>query len=187
MERIHLFGGRGSRRQRMQNEDEGIVFRRATDGNRTQVRALFEEVWAELKREGVVGKGEAGPSAEMIDYAIAVGQLFVGFYEERLVAAYVLRRENGEERCAGLWQYPQADYGVVRWLCVKPAYQGIQMGRRTMRHVEKQGRQLGMETLRVEVSVFNRRAVALCQHLHYQKVGVASRKTGQVYCMEKKI
>ncbi len=167
--------------------DEGIVFMRACERDLPAVISLYAQVVKAMKRSSLSQWDSLYPNEDVIREDIWRQQLYLGYFEEKLVCAYVLNQQADDAFRKGFWTPNRKPYYVIHRLCVAPAFQGLGMGRRMMRHVEKQARALGAGSLRLDAYVFNSRAMKLCQNLGYRKVGLAEFRKGDFYLLEKRL
>lgn len=112
-------------------------------------------------------------------------QLFIGLAESDILVVYALNRNSDEQYQNGDWKYSASEYRVLHRLCVNPKYQNKGIARTTLLHIEKELKEMGVETIRLDVFGNNPFALSLYQNSGYKKVGYADWRKGRFLLMEK--
>ena len=126
--------------------------RKAKEKDLPQLRRIYEDIVAEMKRNGVDLWNEFYPY-EALPGDIQADRLWLLCDGERIAAAFALERlpDSGDVK----WQSPQAPAMTLMRLGVDPAYQHKGIGAECIAHARDIARQQGCEFLRLFVVDIN--------------------------------
>lgn len=164
-----------------------ITFDLAQEADLNEIFALFRAAIAEMERQEIYQWDEVYPDRDILRLDIIARQLFVGKINSEIVCAYVLNTDCDAEYQFGEWKYQQEYARIVHRLCVHPNYQRCGVARNTMLHIERQARNLGARSIRLDAFTLNPYALRLYERLGYNPVGTVTWRKGNFYLMEKLI
>ncbi|MFA9376045.1 MAG: GNAT family N-acetyltransferase [Lachnotalea sp.] len=166
---------------------DNIEFRKAEEQDLNAVFLVFTDAIDEMIRHNILQWDELYPDRNILYNDIQSRQLYIGMIEDKIASVFVLNQECDEEYTDGNWEYPNATYYVIHRLCVNPHFQNRGIGLTTMKHIHKEMKQIGIETIRLDSYTLNPYAVKMYTKLGYNKVGYVNWRKGRFYLMEKKL
>ncbi|MEA5015193.1 MAG: type I phosphomannose isomerase catalytic subunit [Candidatus Limiplasma sp.] len=147
---------------------------------------MYRKVIADMRRRGL-NQWEWGmyPNADILGEDIAAGTLYRMDEDGSLVGAFVLcpRQEEGYARLS--WHFGLRPVTLHR-LALDPECLGLGLGQRAMVFVKEEARRLGYDSLRLDTSSRNERALKLFRGSMTREVGVIhfDDPTIDFYCFE---
>lgn len=133
-----------------------------------EILALCRE---EMRVHGIDQWDETYPNLQIVEDDARSRSLFVIREDGRCVGSVCLNDLQPAEYCSVPWRCTGGRALVVHRLCVLPERQRRGVGRRLMEFAEDCARERGFACIRLEVYIGAPRAVALYEHLGYQRVG----------------
>jgi len=141
----------------------------------------------EMDKHGILQWDNIYPSKEDFLNDIQKKNLFVGILNQDIVVVFTINKECDEQYQKGSWKYPNTEYRVIHRLCVDPKHQNRRIAKETLDYIEFELRQLGVESIRLDVFCDNPYALALYRNAGYEETGTVNWRKGSFYLMEKHI
>ncbi|MBR5382330.1 MAG: GNAT family N-acetyltransferase [Clostridia bacterium] len=160
-------------------------YRLAEEKDIGSIMHLVASAVAELENRGILQWDDLYPAEEVFLSDIRNGWLYAGMQDTDIAVIYAVSRECDEQYANGNWKYPGSEYRVLHRLCVDPRFQNRGVAKETLRHIEEELRENGVETVRLDVFCNNPYALALYRRSGYEQVGTALWRKGTFYLMEK--
>lgn len=164
-----------------------ITFEKAIISDIDNVFELFVSATAQMERIGIHQWDEIYPDRGVLESDIKNGEMSVGKLNNKIVSAYVINKDCDDEYKNGRWKYSENTCKVLHRLCVHADFQNRKLGTVTLAQVEKHMRELGAESVRLDVFSLNPYALKMYDKAGYLKVGAVNFRKGQFYLMEKKL
>lgn len=164
-----------------------ISYRAAVMDDLDDVFRLVESAVKQMEQEKIFQWDSIYPAKEDFRDDIKRKSLYIGAIHDKIVVVYALNEQCDEQYKNGKWQYTGENYKVIHRLCVSPDCQNKGIARRTLIHIEKELKSLGVKAIRLDVFCENPYALKLYAHNGYQKTGVACWRKGNFLLMEKQI
>lgn len=162
-----------------------MIYRLAKESDIDKICSLIENAVIEMESNQIFQWDSLYPTkADFLD-DIQKQQLFIGLSDNDILVIYALNKDCDKEYINGAWKYPDSKYHIIHRLCVNPKYQNRGIAKNTLLHIEKELREKGIETIRLDVFSNNPFALSLYQNSGYEKVGSADWRKGRFYLMEK--
>lgn len=162
-----------------------MIYRLAKETDIDKICSLVESVVRKMEIQQIFQWDNLYPTkADFLD-DVQKQQLFIGMSNNDISVVYVLNKDSDKEYENGAWKYPNSEYRIIHRLCVNPEYQNRGIAKSTLIHIEKELREMGIETIRLDVFSNNPFALSLYQNNGYKKVGNADWRKGRFYLMEK--
>ncbi len=160
-------------------------YRLAQEKDIASIMHLVASAVAEMENRGIFQWDDLYPAEEVFLSDIRNGWLYAGMQDTEIAVIYAISRECDEQYTNGNWKYPGSEYRVLHRLCVDPRFQNRGIAKETLRHIEEELRENGVETVRLDVFCNNPYALALYRRSGYEQVGTALWRKGTFYLMEK--
>ena len=160
-------------------------YRLAEEKDIGSIMHLVASAVAEMENRGIFQWDDLYPAEEVFLSDIRNGWLYAGMQDTDIAVIYAVSRECDEQYANGNWKYPGSEYRVLHRLCVDPRFQNRGVAKETLRHIEEELRENGVETVRLDVFCNNPYALALYRRSGYEQVGTALWRKGTFYLMEK--
>ena len=162
-----------------------MEFRTATIDDLDALVALYGAATQDMQEKGIDQWDERYPDREILSEDVESGDMVLGLLEGELACAYVVNREYDPEYELGAWDCTEGDFCVLHRLCVNPELQGRGLARQAMAHMEKNARDKGFDSVRLDVFSQNLHAQRLYERLGYKRTGEVRFRKGIFYLMEK--
>ena len=164
-----------------------LEFRRAGTDDLDALVALYGAAAQDMLRQGIDQWDEYYPDREILSEDVESGDMTLGLLDGRLACAWVVNREYEPEYELGAWEHTEGDFCVLHRLCVNPQLQGRGLARQAMARMEKNARDQGFDSVRLDVFSQNLHAQRLYERLGYRRTGEVRFRKGIFYLMEKKL
>ena len=164
-----------------------LEFRRAGTDDLDALVALYGAAAQDMREKGIDQWDEYYPDREILAEDVESGDMTLGLLDGQLACAYVVNREYGPEYELGAWEHTEGDFCVLHRLCVNPEMQGRGLARQAMARMEKNARDQGFDSVRLDVFSQNLHAQRLYERLGYRRTGEVRFRKGIFYLMEKKL
>lgn len=164
-----------------------IEYRIGKSEDLDEICSLVKAAIANMDASGIHQWDELYPTREDLADDINKEQLLVGTVDDVIAVICVVNQECDVEYDNGKWQYPDDRYCVIHRLCVNPAFQHQGLARRTIEYAEKQIREDGFQSVRLDAFSENPWALKLYDSHGYKAVGFADWRKGRFYLMEKRL
>jgi ribosomal protein S18 acetylase RimI-like enzyme len=140
---------------------------------------------ARMEAMGVHQWDDLYPTRKDFADDIGLGQLTVGTVGGVIAVVYVVNCDCDEDYELAAWERPNDRYCVIHRLCVHPLFQHRGLARQSVEHAERQCRDQGFQSVRLDVFQENPWARKLYDGLGYKSVGYADWRKGRFYLLEK--
>ena len=153
-----------------------------------EIESIFRMVSSailEMEKNGIFQWDSIYPSKEDFLNDIHKKTLFVGISDQQISVVFTINKECDEQYQNGAWKYPNTEYRIIHRLCVDPKYQNKGIAKETLDHIENELRQVGVESIRLDVFYNNPFALSLYRNKGYEEVGTAEWRKGRFFLMEK--
>lgn len=164
-----------------------LEFRRAGTDDLDALVALYGAAAQDMREKGIDQWDEYYPDREILAEDVESGDMTLGLLDGQLACAYVVNREYEPEYELGAWEHTEGDFCVLHRLCVNPEMQGRGLARQAMARMEKNARDQGFDSVRLDVFSQNLHAQRLYERLGYRRTGEVRFRKGIFYLMEKKL
>ena len=164
-----------------------LEFRRAGTDDLDALVALYGAAAQDMREKGIDQWDEYYPDREILAEDVESGDMTLGLLDGRLACAWVVNREYEPEYELGAWEHTEGDFCVLHRLCVNPEMQGRGLARQAMARMEKNARDQGFDSVRLDVFSQNLHAQRLYERLGYRRTGEVRFRKGIFYLMEKKL
>ncbi len=164
-----------------------MTFRSAEENDTEAVCNVVKSAIAKMEAERIFQWDEMYPTREDIAEDIRKNDLSIGLLGGDIAVIYTVNDECDEQYKYGAWKYPNCKYRILHRICVDPKYQNRGIANRTLKHIENELRELGIEALRLDVYSKNPYALSLYHNNGYEKVGIAQWRKGTFLLMEKRL
>ncbi|MCQ2524147.1 MAG: GNAT family N-acetyltransferase [Lachnospiraceae bacterium] len=149
------------------------------------ITKLVQEAIKEMEKHDIFQWDGIYPTAEDFNEDIIKGNLYVVEKNKELVAVYVISDESDDAYKKADWKYPDMTAYILHRFCVSPKFQGKGIGKQLLLEIEAQIRNMGYESVRLDVFTQNPFAQKLYRHNGYEVRGVANWRKGYFELMEK--
>lgn len=151
--------------------------------------ALIRDAVIEMEKRGIYQWDEIYPTRSDFENDIRDHTLYTVNDEEDhdLIAIYVISKECDEQYGNGHWKYDENTAYILHRFCVAPKAQNRGVGREILLHIEKQIKEMGYQSIRLDVFSENPFAQRLYLHNGYEPRGYANWRKGRFDLMEKRI
>lgn len=162
-----------------------IEYRTGKPDDLDEICNLVQAAIAHLDAMGIHQWDALYPARE--DFAEDIGkrQLHVGILDGGIAVTFTVNLDCDGEYGNSLWEYPDDRYCVIHRLCVHPDVQHQGIARRSIEYAERQIRNSGFQSVRLDVFMGNPWALKLYDDLGYRKVGHADWRKGRFLILEK--
>ena len=164
-----------------------MEFRPATPDDLDALVSLYGAAAQDMREKGIDQWDEYYPDREILAEDVESGDMTLGLLDGRLACAWVVNREYEPEYELGAWEHTEGDFCVLHRLCVNPQLQGRGLARQAMARMEKNARDQGFDSVRLDVFSQNLHAQRLYERLGYRRTGEVRFRKGIFYLMEKKL
>ena len=164
-----------------------LEFRRAGTDDLDALVALYGAAAQDMREKGIDQWDEYYPDREILAEDVESGDMTLGFLDGQLACAWVVNREYDPEYELGAWEHTEGDFCVLHRLCVNPQLQGRGLARQAMARMEKNARDQGFDSVRLDVFSQNLHAQRLYERLGYRRTGEVRFRKGIFYLMDKKL
>jgi len=160
-------------------------FRPAVTSDMDAICALITSAIAEMERKNIYQWDNIYPTQDDFLNDIIKKTLYVGTIDDDIAVVYAVNKDADEQYANGAWAYPDSDYCIIHRLCVNPEYQNRGVAKETLNHIEITLREIGTESIRLDVFTNNPYALRLYRGNGYKEVGTAHWRKGTFLLMEK--
>lgn len=149
------------------------------------ISILISDAIKEMESKGIHQWDEKYPTAEDFRDDISKGYLYVVMEKEKLAAIYVISGESDDAYKTVDWYYPNETAYILHRFCVSPDFQNRGLGKQILMHIEAQIKEMGYQSVRLDVFTENPYAQKLYRHNGYEVRGYADWRKGRFELMEK--
>ena len=164
-----------------------IVYRMAIEKDLRNIHKLFNEATSNMYKKGIFQWESAYPGIEILKEDINKEQMFIGLKDGDIACAYVINRQWESVYENGHWKGKNFNCCVIHRLCVAPKYQNEGIGSQTLKHIEGQLRNWGIDSIRTDCYIMNPYARKMYEKSGYTAVGHADLKRGRFLLFEKEL
>ncbi len=162
-----------------------MTYRLGTIQDLDGICSLIKDAITEMEAHGIYQWDELYPLRSDFEEDILNNTLYVVYEEDMLVAFYVISEECDEQYNNAQWKYEDAY--ILHRFCVSPKVQNRGIGKAVLLHVEKQIKDMGYQSIRLDAYTKNPFAQRLYLHNGYETRGYADWRKGRFSLMEKKL
>lgn len=162
-----------------------ITYRKPTSDEVFKIYQHYVRVIAAMQEKGIDQWDELYPNSADIAADIFAGDLVVAQEDGKLLCTFAVNTDCEEEYDACPWKYPDEPFIVVHRLAVSPKYQRQGIARAVMEYVEKEAKEKGIRTIRLDTFCSNPAGAALYESLGFKVIGYAHWRKGEFQIMEK--
>lgn len=149
--------------------------------------ALIEGAIKEMETWQIFQWDELYPTRDDFIEDIKRESLYLALDEDEIVALYVISDESDEAYKRANWKYDADTAYILHRFCVSPLFQNRGIGKAVLLHIEEQIKDMGYESVRLDVFTENPFAQRLYRNNGYEVTGYADWRKGRFDLMEKKI
>ena len=164
-----------------------MEFRLGTTQDLDLVCLLIKDAIAEMEKNGIYQWDEIYPARSDFEEDIKNNNLYVVFDEDILIAFYVISGEYDEQYNNAEWKCEADSAYILHRFCVSPKVQNRGIGKKILRHIEYQIKDMGYKSVRLDTFTENPFAQKLYRHNGYESRGYADWRKGRFDLMEKKL
>ena len=164
-----------------------MEFRLGTTQDLGLVCLLIKDAIAEMEKNGIYQWDEVYPARSDFEEDIKNNNLYVVFDENMLIAFYVISGEYDEQYNNAEWKCEADSAYILHRFCVSPKVQNRGIGKKILRHIEHQIKDMGYKSVRLDTFTENPFAQKLYRHNGYESRGYADWRKGRFDLMEKKL
>ena len=189
-------GGRDKSTKKF-SEEAGMIIRKATENDISQVAAIYDEIITAEENSGEIRTGwQRGvyPTEQTAVDALTNGTLFVLEDDQGIAAAAKIDQCQVKEYADCSWKYDADDSSVMvlHTLVVSPGRSKRGYGKAMVGFYEKYALERGCGYLRMDTNVLNSPARELYGKLGYDEAGIVSSTFNGIpdvslVCLEKKL
>ncbi len=162
-----------------------MIYRLAEEADIDKICSLIANAVNKMESQQIFQWDNLYPTKADFIADIQKQQLFIGMTNNDISVIYTLNKDSDKEYRNGAWKYLNSEYRIIHRLCVNPKYQNRGIAKMTLLHIEEELREIGVETIRLDVFSNNPFALSLYQNNGYKKAGNADWRKGRFYLMEK--
>lgn len=162
-----------------------MIYRLAKETDIDKICSLIENAIETMKNQQIFQWDSLYPTKENFLEDIQKQQLFIGVADSDVLVVYALNKDSDKQYQNRAWKYSDSEYRVIHRLCVNPKYQNRGIAKVTLLHIENELREMGIETIRLDVFSNNPFALSLYQNSGYKRVGYTDWRKGRFLLMEK--
>lgn len=164
-----------------------MEYRLAKMSDIDDVCALIKAAIVQMEADRIYQWDDIYPVKEDFKNDIDNESLYLAIDGANLAAIYVISDESDEAYKTAKWQYNDETAYILHRFCVSSDYQNKGIGKEVLAHIEVQIREMGYETVRLDVFTENPYAQKLYRKSGYQVRGYADWRKGRFDLMEKKL
>lgn len=164
-----------------------MEYRLATIDDIEDVFCLIEAAIARMEKNDIHQWDDIYPTREDFITDIMNKFLYIAEDNGKIAAIYVISNESDDAYKTVNWQYSNESAYILHRFCVSPDYQNRGVGKEVLAHIEAQIRDMGFETIRLDVFTENPYAQRLYRKSGFVVRGYADWRKGRFDLMEKKL
>lgn len=164
-----------------------IEFRKAQLQDLEEIMSLMEKAITNMEKSNIHQWDDLYPTKDDFKRDIENGDLEIGTVNKVIAVVYAVNTDQEEEYKRGQWRLLNSKFVVIHRLCVHPAFQHCGIARIALEHIECLQKELGVESIRLDVFTENPYAIRLYEHYGYERVGYADWRKGRFNLMEKQL
>ena len=164
-----------------------MIYRLGTIQDLNDICTLIEDAIIEMEKHGICQWDHIYPVRSDFYEDIKNNDLYVVLDEDKLVAFYVISKECDEQYGNGCWKYEGDSAYILHRFCVDPKVQNKGIGKAVLEHIEDQIKDMGYQSIRLDVFTKNPYTQRLYCHNGYEIRGYADWRKGRFELMEKRL
>ena len=165
-----------------------MEYRIGIPGDLDNICALIKDAVVEMEKHGIYQWDKIYPNRNDFEEDIRNNTLYVVCDDDDdLIAFYVISGECDEQYANGHWKYDEDTSFILHRFCVAPKVQNRGLGKEILIHIEKQIKDMGYLSVRLDVFTENPFAQRLYHHNGYEHTGYADWRKGRFDLMEKRL
>lgn len=164
-----------------------IIFRKAVLSDLDEVWQMVEASIKKMISQKIFQWDEIYPCRFDLEEDIKLGEMNVALDSEsgKIVAIYVINSSFDEAYNSASWHCPDSNFRILHRIVVNPEFQHQGIGRAVMLHLIEDLKNLGVESLRLDVFSENPYSQAMYDRLGFVRCGEAVWRKGLFYLLEK--
>ncbi len=162
-----------------------MEYRLGTLGDLDEIFEMVQAAKKLMSSQGIKQWDEVYPAREDFEGDIKKSTLYVAVLDGRIAAVYVVSEECDAEYGKCSWQNEKPC--ILHRLCVSSLMQNRGIGREVLLHAENQLKEMGYDSVRLDVFSQNPYALRLYEKNGYERRGSALWRKGLFFLMEKKL
>ncbi len=168
--------------------DENMMkYMPGTEQDLDAICSLLKDAIKEMEKHGIFQWDEIYLTRSDFEEDIGKNDLYVVYDDDTLIAFYVISREWDEQYDNAEWKYDDDSAYILHRFCVSPKVQNRGIGKTVLNQIEKQVKEMGYESIRLDTFTQNPYAQRLYRHNGYESRGYADWRKGRFDLMEKKL
>lgn len=138
-----------------------------------------------MNSKGIYQWDEIYPTSDDFMDDISKENLYVALADRKIIAVYVINNLSDPEYKKVVWRYPDETSCVLHRFCVSPKFQNKGYGKQILNHIEEHIKDMGYQSIRLDVFTENPFAQRLYRKNGYEVKGYADWRKGRFDLMEK--
>lgn len=164
-----------------------VLFQLALLSDVDEVFNIYSDAIAAMNNSGIdQWNVETYPTRSDILHDIMTQQMYIGRVNGQVAVAYTINKEYDAQYCNASW-HGGDNFIILHRLCVSPSFQHQGIASLTMSHIHAECKSYGIKAIRLDAFTLNPFAIALYEHLGYQKRGEAQWSKGLFNLYEKSL
>lgn len=164
-----------------------MLYRIAKTEDMDAICVLIEDAIREMESHEIFQWDDLYPTREDFFEDIEKKSLYLVLEENIIVAMYVINGESDEAYNNANWNCTDETAYILHRFCVSPSFQNRGIGKKVLLHIEEQIKNMGYESVRLDVFTKNPFAQKLYRTNGYEVRGYADWRKGRFDLMEKKL
>ncbi|ORX81358.1 acetyltransferase [Anaeromyces robustus] len=164
-----------------------MIYKLGTIQDLDAICSLIKDAIVEMEKHNIYQWDEIYPTRNDFEEDIKNNNLYVVYDEDRLIAFYVISKEYDEQYNNAKWKYDDESAYILHRFCVSPKMQNKGIGKIVLKHIEKQIKDMGYHSIRLDTFTQNPFAQRLYRHNGYEPRGYANWRKGRFDLMEKRL
>ncbi len=161
------------------------IYKKADISEIDSICELIKNAIRQMESQGIYQWDEDYPNLDILSQDITNEELTTVNIENEIAAIYVTNTEYDEEYDKVKWHFPDAKFMIVHRLCVSPKFQNKGLARIIVEHIEKEAKQKGFQSIRLDTFSGNPYSLRLYKSLGYTETGHFFWRKGCLITMEK--
>lgn len=163
-----------------------MTFTKANENDFEIVYEMMLRARNKLHSENIFQWDESYPKAEMIQDDLKNGYTSLVKVQDKIVAFFTSNSICEDDVHDHIkWIYNGEKWVILHRFCIDPIYQNKGLGQEILKLFEKNSKQAGFESIRIDVFSTNTTAIHIYEKFLYTKVGEAVCERGPFFVYEK--
>jgi len=162
-------------------------YRMASTSDIDKICSLIADAIKEMESKNIYQWDELYPVKDDFLEDIKNNSMYLALEGDEVAALYVISDESDEAYDYAAWKYDKDTSYVLHRFCVSPSFQNKGIGKKVLLHIEEQIKDMGYESVRLDVFTENPFAQKLYRNNGYEVTGYDDWRKGRFDLMEKKL